>query len=436
MNFGQWLLLEERLRQSPDIEAMQLTLVNLLHQVFPHKQAILFKKSSIGFSTKLASHITEVDEQSKSIIWLNTKLYPWLTKESNKPSYIANNEINIAIDDHYKSYAGLVYIPINSPKIGNWGIICWITKDPSKELLEFLPIIKSTIIHAWEKLIYEGRARQKHTPSKKSKRIALGVGIALFIALFFIRVNQSTLAPAEISPQNPLLIAPSLNGVINKIVVQPNDRVSKGQLLFQLDDISIRNKLEESEQEYKVASQRYLKAYRHAFTDKESLHEIKILKEDKALAKTTYDYQKMLLERTNILSPKAGVILYSAPKDWLGKPVKVGERVMLLANENDREITFWVPVDNMLDFDKEIIAKFFPNENPVNVTEATIKYVNPIAEPREDGTLAYFGVANLNNKSKLRLGEQGTIKLYGKKVSLGFYIFRRPIRWIRQNAGI
>jgi len=85
--------------------------------------------------------------------------------------------------------------------------------------------------------------------------------------------------------------------------------------------------------------------------------------------------------------------------------------------------------------DKEVSVTFYGNENPLKPVSAQIKYVDPIAAARPDGTLAYFGVANLPKNSTAQLGEQGTAKIFGKKVSLVYYLFRRPIRYIRQHAG-
>ena len=434
MNLNQWILFEERLRQASDIETFQMIIVNLLQQVFPYTQAILFEKN-VHYKTQVASNISEINEYSPTIQWLNQQLYPYLDKNYQKPTAFNTTELGIEIAPYYQTTQHGIFLPLHSAIIGKWGAVFWLKEPASKDLLNFMPILASSIIHTWEKLILQSRKRRKVISLLTTKQLLIGAGIIL-VLLSTVRIKQSTVAPAEISPKTPILIAPSISGSISEIKVQPNETVKEGQVLFKLDDINLLNQLEESEQALNVAKQRYLKAYRHAFTNEESRQQMQILEKEQEQALVTYQYQKKLLERTEIKSPKPGVALYSDPRNWLGKPVKIGEKVMLIANPAEKEIIFWIPMDNMIEVDDAIPIQFYSNENPTQVTKAKIAYINPIAEARPDGVIAYFGVAQLNTDPNVHLGEQGTIKVFGKKVSLIYYLLRRPLRYFRQHLGV
>ena len=61
-----------------------------------------------------------------------------------------------------------------------------------------------------------------------------------------------------------------------------------------------------------------------------------------------------------------------------------------------------------------------------------------MAEKYNQDTLAYRIYADFEqtDDEKLRIGLQGTAKIYGERVSVFFYIFRRPISYVRQFFGV
>ncbi len=436
MNLGQWILFEERLRQAPDLKTLQMIVVNLLSEALPYSQAILFEHSHLQYKTRAASNISEINEYSAIIHWLNTQFYPALSAQYSKPTIFELSSLDINIDPYYESMSHGLYLPLHSKSIGEWGLVLWFKEVPAQEFLDFSPVVVSAISYSWEKLTLKKHKHQHlraATISKKNVFIALAIVLVLF---FGVRIKENTIATAEISPEDPLLIAPAINSSISVMAVKPNETVKAGQLLLKLDDITVKNQLEEAQQDLNIAQQRYLKAYRHSYTDEESKQEIQNLQNEQQQALVAYQYHQQLFERTEIKSPADGVVLYSDPNEWLGKPVKIGEKIMLLANPEKKEIDLWVAMDNMINIDKTAPAYFYGNENPIQSVRAQIKYINPIAEARPDGTLAYFGVAILPKDSPASLGEQGTMKLFGKRVSLAYYLLRKPMRYIRQHLGI
>jgi hypothetical protein len=436
MKLGMWVLFEERLRQVNDVDTLQLLVVNLLQKVFPYHQAVLFQRQFGSYKTKAASDISQINEHSPTIHWLNEVVYPWLDSTHKNPSYFNLTDLKEPINDYYQSNTQGLYLPLYSKHIGDWGVVFWMKEKGDEELLNFSPVIINTIIYSWEKVILQ-KTKSRHLAfTIQDKKYLLFSSIIIFIVLFLFRVPESTIALAEISPKSPELITSSINGTVNKIEVEPNQPVQVGQALIQLDEITVKSQLDESLQALHVAEEKYKKAFRHAFTDEKSRQEMQVLKAETEQAQANYEYHRELLNRTLIKSTIAGVALYSDPKDWLGKPVRIGEKIMLVANPHEKEVTFWVSMDNMIIPNAARPPKFYPNENPLKSTTLELKYINPIAELRPDNTLAYFGVAKLPSNSDVRLGEQGTIKIYGNRVSVFYYFFRRPIRYLRQNFGI
>ncbi len=120
----------------------------------------------------------------------------------------------------------------------------------------------------------------------------------------------SVLAPAELIPAHPVVVRSPLEGVVDRIHVHPNDRVAEGQSLFR----------PECHDTHRQAGSRPPEPGHHMKT------------------------------------PRAGLAVFDDPSERIGRPVAVGEKVMMVAGETDTEIEAWL--------------------NPADVGEAQIRYAS------------------------------------------------------------
>lgn len=136
-------------------------------------------------------------------------------------------------------------------------------------------------------------------------------------------------------------------------------------------------------------------------------------------------------------APEDGIIIFSAPKDWLGKPIKVGEQVMLLASEDQKKLDIEIPQSDMIQIKPGDNIKFYPDINPLHALYAKVNYASFVAVPANDNKLKYYVSATFDPDQTIpRYGSHGTAKLYGNRVSLFFYLFKRPIIWLQSMVGI
>lgn len=441
LNLTYFILFEERLRQAKSLQELQYIIVNMMNHTIPYLQAILINQIGNKFIIKNISNVSDIDKNSAAINWLSQDFMPkFFANVKNEIKCLTMEEINEEIIPPWSQSKSVVCIPLKlslGSKNSRWMLLFWLDKNLPKEYNALLPVIQNTIGYSWEKTVFNSlRKKSKQHHSSKIRRISLYLIPLIIIVLMLIPIHQSTFADAEIVPKNPKVITSSIQGVIKSINVLPNQAVNAGDELFSLDKITIINKLSESQQALKIAEKKYLKAYHHAHLDQESREELNILERMINAEKIKVKYYQELLSRTIIKSPVQGIVLYSDPKFWLGRPVEIGERVMLLANPKSKEVNFWISSNDMINIKQSLQGKFFPNEDPTHTMVTKIKYINPIAEIRPDGTLGYFGIANINNDKNVSIGEKGIIKLYGKKVTVFMYIFRRPIRYVRQFLGM
>jgi len=290
--------------------------------------------------------------------------------------------------------------------------------------------------HAWYSLTTEKSVRKSAKKLNITKqKILIACGVLLLVML--IPVRQSVIADAEIAASEPVVVSSPLDGVIEKLYVKPNQQVKREQVLFGLDPILIQNQFEQAEKALKVAKEKLRKANQHAFYNEESKSQLAILRAELAKSEVEYRYARDLFKRIKVKSPQEGIAIYNDPKDWIGKPVKTGERVMMIANPNKKELDIWLAVGDAINLEPGSKVKLFLNIDPLTPINATLRYASYTASQTADNILAYHIKADFAPDQKIpRIGLQGTAKLYGGRVTLFYYLFWRPISFVRQTLGV
>ena len=258
------------------------------------------------------------------------------------------------------------------------------------------------------------------------------------LAVFTKPMRLSALAPAEITAKEPVIVSSPMDGVIADISFSPNTYVSKGETLFLLEDTNLRNEYNIVEKTLAVAEAEFRKASQDAFRDNKSKAQTSLLKAQTQLHKSKLDFAAEMLEKINVVSEKNGLLIFTNKSDWIGKPVQVGERVMEIADPDKIQLKINLAVDDAIVLAEGADVDVFLDTDPLNPVKAKVMSTSYMAEKYNQDTLAYRVYADFDviDSKKLRIGSQGTAKIYGERVSVFFYLFRRPISYVRQFFGV
>lgn len=289
---------------------------------------------------------------------------------------------------------------------------------------------------AWRGLfgqVQPGSNRSGLTHFLLSKRLWLTAALA---GLLVIPVHLSVLAPAELVPLNPAVIRAPLDGVVDRVLVMPNQAVNADDPLFEFDRANIQNRLQIALRALGTAQAEYRQRAQQAVFDPASKSQLAVLQGQIAEKNTEVSYLRKLNERGVVVAPRAGVVLFDAPTEWVGRPVVTGERVMVVADEHAVEIEAWLaPADAIPLLDGAKVMLYL-NADPIKPVAATLNYIGHEAIQRPDGNYAYRVRASLDAGSERpRVGLKGTAKLQGEQVSLGYWIVRRPLAASRAWLG-
>ncbi|WP_341675845.1 efflux RND transporter periplasmic adaptor subunit [Comamonas thiooxydans] len=244
---------------------------------------------------------------------------------------------------------------------------------------------------------------------------------------------MSVLAPGELVAAQPVVLRAPLDGVIDQIHVQPNQMVRKGERLFGLDEAQISSRLEVAQQALLTAEAEYRQSAQLALGDARSKAQLAALVGRIGERRAEVQYLSDQRDRSRVLAPEDGMVLFDSPTEWLGKPVQTGERVMRIARPDEVEIEAWVPIGDAIPLAQGATVKLYLAANPMAGLEGKLRYMAYDANARPDGSYAYRVRASMSfAKEEARIGLKGTAKLQGDWVPLVYWVLRKPWAVLRQ----
>ena len=425
------LQLSKRVRNAVSSEEVGFIAVNETKNLVDYRQAVLWVK---GRGVAAVSGLPLPENNTPYTNWLSESFRIWAG--TTTPRRISAADLPSELAQDWEEWlpmsallcplpvaegrtAGLLLLARDAPwEEHDLALLAELTAIYGHGLRQFLPK------HSWN----EGVLALVGTTTRR----LLLVTIAL--AFFFIPVRLSVLATAEVSPKEPYLVRSPLDGVIDRFLVQPNEKVSTGQLLFQLDKENLNAKLGIARKSYELATEEYRQSSQLALNDEKGRMEMaprKGMMEEKA---EELAYSRQMFNRVEVKAPKEGVAVFTDPNDWVGKAVALGERVLLIAEPSKVEILMRLPVADTIELKDGAQVTLFLTTQPERPYTGVLTYLSYRAEPLPTGVVAYTLKADFKEAGELpRIGLSGTARIYGKKVSLAYYIFRRPLTALRQR---
>jgi multidrug resistance efflux pump len=423
-----WLDLEGRLLQSKRPVEVAFIAVNEALSLTPYRQAVLWSRES---GVLALSGVAEVEAGSPYVLWLAQAL-THLAKVVTAPTPVSATDLPPALAEQWAEWlpAYALLLPMDDE------VLAFAREEPFTDADLFLlgrlaDLARLTRLGLRPRSSLSGRLH-----ALKARKVQIAAAALVLAALF--PVTGSVLAPADLVPAHPVVVRSPLDGVVDRILVTPNQLVAEGQPLFDLDTTTLAGKLDVARQQQGTAEAEYRQSAQAMVFDPKAKAQVAILAgraEEKAAEAKWLQSQ---LERVRVKSPKPGIAVFDDPADWTGKPVAVGERVMVVTDETDTEIEAWVAVADVGEVMPGARLTLFLNTAPLAPVRAVIRSVAYEASARPDVTLAHRVRATLAEagEAKPRLGLKGTARIDGERVPLVWWLFRRPLATIRQTLGV
>lgn len=425
------LQLQRKSRHCEDVTTLAFTIVNETRSLLVYRQAALWMAQPSS-SIVAVSGVAVLEAHAPYTVWLKN-LAESLSQQlnANLPTPITDIDVLPELANEWRDWSAPygLWLPLGN-HLG--GLLLFRDSEWKETETSLLSELTDAYAHAllalqpssvwWRKNLF------KHFKSR---------WIGLLLLIFLVPVRQSVLAPAEIVPIDPILVRAPLDGVIAEFHVRPNQTVNSGDLLVSLENTDITNRLDIARKALAVAETDFLSHAQQAVFDGKNKADLNVLKSKIEQHAAEVAYMQDQLQRSKINASQQGIVIFTDAQDWLGKPVSVGEGILQIANSQQVELKIHLPVADLIPFDDDAEAVMFLNSDPQHPIEANLYYSSYQAEISTDNLLTYRLKAHLRETSQIpRIGLKGTAKIYGQRVTLFYYLFRRPLAGMRQWLGL
>lgn len=423
-------------------EALQFIIVNDTIHLIHYDRALLFSFENNETDLVAISGLTKVNTFSERI-----KTLTEVVKSINDPTkaQILSEEAfwkekNLWKELEIASGASVMWLPLvidNKLILGLW-IEKW--KGSQFKMLpkEALELLNGTLMpgFASEWLKHRSGFSLKHFLNRDKTQWYVG-GFTLFVLSLLIHIPLRVIAPCEIIPKDPYVISAPLEGIIAEVNVIPGQSVEKNALLASYDDRVPLQTLIVAEKQVDIAQKELNRVMALGLHDDKSQTELGVANQKLQKEQASLDLAKYQASLLKVLSPSPGVVILDNPEDWRGKPVKVGEKIMVVANPKDTKVRMWIPESDNVVLRTDIPVKIYLNITPEISYEANLVYIANESVQNEENISSFIAEAEwVKPPEEAKLGLKGTAILYGDNVPFLYYVFRKPWAALRRFTGM
>lgn len=410
--------------------------VNRLSAILPFRLAVLMQPDIVHKVRIVAvSNLSSIDENAPFAQWL-TRIVRHAGEQDVAALTAGDLPRSLARDwaEWLPKQAVLCRLTSPSGEVVGWLLAAFDAELPPAQmgLLQLACRQVALVLGAWQGRHWPGQWRQR---LRASRRVLL-IGLAVAAGLMFVPVRLSTLAQAEVTPLDPAPIAAPVDGVLAQFLVPPNTMVKAGTVVAAIDDTVVRNRNAMAVKALEIARAEFARTGSKSFGDDQSRSELLTLRSRIEEKQAEVAYTEELLSRIKLRAPIDGLVTYSSPDEWVGRPLSTGERIATVANPARAGLTLHLSAEDAINVRPGAEVQFYQNISPLDTITAQITQTGYEAENTVDAGLAYVLKAQFAPGTEPpRLGLRGTARIYGEKVPLGYYLLRRPFGAARRILG-
>ena len=430
--------LEKKSREARTQDELNFVVVNETRQIFDFVNSyLLLKTPTDKYHVKAISDLATVDRTAPLVTFVENIIND---QTSSNLKEIQNFEVDkisrsLKIKKPKNIPDNILLIPIFSPQRGLQGFLITTRNekfnDNEVELARHLSV---TYGHAYNTFLTDFSIKdflKKNFTGKRSWIIILSI---IFILVIPIKITST--APVEVVPKNPRLITAPFDGVVKNIIVNNNDKINSGDLLIQIEDTDLKNSFNLAKQSLQVAEKELLRSRQFSFSNNEEKARLAELMAQVDLKKAEVESTSERLKNSKIYADKDGIAIVDQKNNWQGRPVSVGEKIITIANPEKVEFLIWLPVKDSLIIKENTDVKVFLDINPIKPLKGKLKRASYQSSLSPEEVLSYQISASFEGEEIPRIGLRGTAKIYGSRVTLFYYLFRKPITFVRQLIGV
>lgn len=430
---------EDKVRAAGSETELVHLIANELRKVIGARQVMVFRATGQGrMMLKAVSSVAVVDRETPFVRWAE-RMAETVGRETSagKPLIYALPAFapDAVAETASYPFPHILAAPLSLRSGAPFGLILVTRERPWMEADGVIAQREADVFASlWASLAGPKALRPR---SKRWRRAVKGLILAAVAALMMVPVPMTALAPVEMVARDPRHVTAPLDGIVDDIPIAANAEVKAGDVLVRFDDTTLRNALEIAKQELEVAKARYERTRQAAFVDPNARHELAIHRNEYLLKRAELDYAAEQLARTVVTADRDGILIYGDADKIIGRPFRIGERLMQIADPASIEARIELSVADAIVLEKGTHVRLFLDSDPLNSIDAKLTSTAYHAEANSTQQLVYPLKARFSGaQPNTRIGARGTAQLTGEDVPLIYFLLRRPISALRQYVGL
>ena len=413
--------LEREIREAPNTSALAKVITVRSQAVLGFKDAVFCAGSSAQkMRAQAASNSDLVDPSSPVLTWVEELCALHSSQLENGINFVASPDNDIKGKNLLPKH--ILFVPLQSKNQGLLGCLVFTrTAKFSQHDILFINHLASTIGHALA--IFS----RKPNPILDigMARLATFIVVTLFLLSVF-PMHLTTLAPAEVVAYQPEIIKAPIDGVIDEITVTPNTHVGPGSLLARLNNHNLKAVYDEVAQKTLLAESRISNPQGKRVSEE--------LRSDLEESRARMESAEERLLQTDIRAETSGIAIVKAPGEWIGRPVKAGEKILEIANPKEVELVLKIPAEDADLISQNSKVRIFFDRRPFSPLTANVKKSSLVPENSKSNGTYYTFRARFDEGVPLpTIGQRGVARVYGERASLLFFIFREQMKFYRNT---
>ena len=434
--FAALLRLEQVVLSAETVAETRFVIANETKALSPFIQAVLLigQRDEYLRATAL-SNLSDVDRTTPFVAWAERLAEHLVTAQPGREVLpLLAEHLTPALRREWADFASahLLWVPLFTTDSERQGVLL-LSRENAWTPQELALLKHLAFVYAFALQKFKVRKRW-HWRQVRTQRTVL-LGAILLIGAAFLPLRLSVLAPADITPRDAFVVAAPIDGVVTGLRVQPNQVVEKGTVLAELESTDLKGMQDIAARALDVAQAELRRTQQASFVDPTRKADLAQLQAQVDMKNREFQLAQSRRQKASLTSDRMGVAVVDDPQAWKGKPVRVGERIMSIADPDKVEVTVMVPVRDAIVLEPGNEVRVFLDTDPLRSLPATVQYV--VYEPSMAGEFPAYKVraSLLPDVTAPRIGLRGTARIYGDQTNLFYYLFRRPITAARQWLG-
>jgi RND family efflux transporter MFP subunit len=432
-----------------NLERMLQTIVNAPQAVIPYERAAVALEQHGKYKLSAVTGVTQLDSEAPEIAPLNNILRWVLLSEEVVHVKQHGNEISDPREEtqsKFRSYfqetgmRGFYATPL-SDDTGRVGILGLESSDPdflSPAHLEILQVLagQATValrnaqmykevpfISVLEPVLERKRKFMAMEKRRRTVILVLAAAAVIFLAAFPLPLRLD--GDAAVAPVRSIKVQPEVEGVVSRVLVHEGDKVTRGQVIAELQDWEYRSALGQAEAKYQTA----LAHMNHALAGNDG-SEAGIQRVQADYWKSEVERASARLDQTRLRSSIDGIVATPHVEDLAGRRLQYGDTFAEVVD------TSRVMVDVAVDHtDTSLLRVGAPgvvklNSYPTRTFRGVVDVISPVGVVQGESRVFFARVAILNADGAIRAGMEGRGKISAGWHPAGYVLFRHVGIWV------